>query len=98
MLAKKRAARKAEEAAEADRLAKAREEKRVRDEETKRFALIRRFPPEKGWGPDKLKAIKHRRVVVGVAPTEEEQYFIDHFAEWVALRKAYDAAKKSTKK
>jgi hypothetical protein len=70
----------------AARKKKEEEEKAKQEELKKRFALLHRFPPEKGWGEAKKKELKRRSVVIGVFPNEEEQYFLDHFDEWIQLR------------
>ena len=60
----------------------------VKPSDTKRFAeLLGRFPPEK-WKPTTPADIEHRRIILGVNPTEEDRAFLAVFDEW---KKAWDA-------
>ncbi len=45
-------------------------------------ALLAEFPPEQGWGLDRLQSIEKRKVTVGVFPSKSEQRFIDNFSMW----------------
>ena len=46
------------------------------------FPLLKRFPPEKGWGAERKKQIERKKVVLGVFPDPEEQAFLDHYEAW----------------
>jgi hypothetical protein len=53
--------------------------------------LLKEFPPDDGWGAEKLEKLKSRRVVLGVYPNEKERRFEKSFAAWKA---AFDANEK----
>jgi hypothetical protein len=91
-LKKKHAERAAREEAEAKRL---REEEARKKAEVDRFALLDRFPPDKGWTKEKKSEIERRKIVLNVFPNKEEQAFLDSFEEW---SKQYDEWKKLEKK
>lgn len=44
--------------------------------------LLEDYPPEAGWGLDKLQELERRSIVIGVFPNESEKRFIDSFAQW----------------
>jgi hypothetical protein len=51
-------------------------------------AIVDRFPPDKGWSPEKFGELQRRKIVLHVNPTAEEQAFIDAFPTFqVAWRK-----------
>lgn len=84
---KEKAAKKAKEEKLAQHQAKLEEQK-------KHFALLFKFPPEKGWGLAKKKELVRRKVVVGVYPNKEEQEFLDNFEQWMKLHKEWVLVKK----
>lgn len=90
---KREAEKKRKEAEEAKRN-KLEKERIHKETEAEKFKWIFRYPPEAGWGPDKKEELYRRAVVVGVYPNEEEQTFIDHFAEWMTQHKAWEALDK----
>ena len=45
-------------------------------------ALLQEFPPEAGWGLDKLRTLETRKVTVRVFPNDHEQKFMDNFSKW----------------
>jgi hypothetical protein len=58
-------------------------------------ALLDRFPPAKGWSPEKFGELQRRKIVLHVNPTSEEQAFIDGFPafqvawkKWLATQPA----------
>src|SRR5262249_58908311 len=65
-------------------------------------ALLDRFPPDKGWNPEKFGELQRRKIVLHVNPTTDEQAFIDEFPtfqgawkKWLAMRPKMDEAPKS---
>jgi len=96
---KKRNAQKRKEIEDAA-LRKKKLEKEAADnkKEEIRFALLRRFPPEKGWGKAKKKELERRSVVLGVYPNKDEQEFLDKYEEWTKLNKAWQAKQKKAGK
>ena len=63
----------------------------------KGFELLKEFPPEAGWGPDKLKDIggkAQRKQPV----TEQERKFMENFGAWSEAKSAQDEAIKGAKK
>jgi len=59
--------------------------------EPERHELLKKFPPEDGWGKEKLENIKWRRVILGLFPSPEEKEFIEAFDAW---EKAWEAEEK----
>ncbi|MEM7201245.1 MAG: hypothetical protein AAF628_13315 [Planctomycetota bacterium] len=51
-------------------------------EEERLFALLEEFPPEEGWGQEKLNEIQVRKITVGAFPDERSQRFVEVFSEW----------------
>jgi len=78
---KKQQSKKAKE--EATKKESLKEEEKRKKKEAERFKWLNRFPPEKGWGPEKKKALYRRSIAIGVYPNEEEQAFLDHFETWL---------------
>ncbi len=60
--------------------------------ESERAELLKKFPPEDGWGKEKLENIKWRRVILGLFPAPEEEEFIEVFEDW---EKAWEAEQKA---
>lgn len=56
-------------------------------------ALLAEFPPEAGWGLDKLKQIEARKIRIGVYPNEKEQSFLDNFSAWNEAYELQEAEK-----
>jgi hypothetical protein len=65
-------------------------EERMRRAEEGR-ALLKKFPPEDGWTPDRRKSILRREEVLGLEPTDAEKEFLRGYERWKA---AFDAAAK----
>jgi len=61
-------------------------EERRRAEEERQVeqyrALLREFPPEQGWGPQRLAQIRHRHFILGMPVTYPEWRFWQIFDEW----------------
>ena len=60
-------------------------------EENRLLALLDEFPPEDGWGENKVQEIEVLRVTVGVFPDEKDKRFLEIFSDWLKaleLRKA----------
>ena len=57
--------------------------------------MLKKFPPEDGWGKEKLENIKWRQVILGLFPSPEEKEFIEAFDEW---EKAWEAEEKEKAK
>jgi hypothetical protein len=57
-------------------------------------ALLRKFPADK-WSPNTPDKIQHRKVILGLFPTDEEKAFLEVFDKWKA---AFDALEAATKK
>ena len=75
----------------AKKLEKQEKEARARAE---RARLLKEFPPEEGWGPERIKEINLRKIALHVYPNEKERRFIEVFEQWM---KAYEEAKRSDK-
>ncbi len=66
-----------------DKLSKnLKEEKKKREEEKRLLALIKEFPPEKGWGPKKIEEIRIRKVAIGAFPDQKSKRFVEVFEDW----------------
>jgi hypothetical protein len=63
--------------------------------EAERHELLKKFPPEDGWGKEKLEDIKWRQVILSLFPSPEEKEFIEAFDEW---EKAWEAEEKEKAK
>jgi hypothetical protein len=50
-------------------------------------ALLKKFPPQSGWTPDKKDQIQKRELVIGAFPSPEEKEWLDNYDKW---RQAYD--------
>jgi hypothetical protein len=55
--------------------------------------LLDRFPPDKGWCPEKFGELQRKKIVLHVNPSDEEQAFIDDFPafqgawrKWLAVQ------------
>ncbi len=56
--------------------------------------LLKRFPPDQGWGAEKLEKIQIKRIN-HIYPSKEEADFETHFKEWEqALKASQDEKKK----
>jgi hypothetical protein len=51
-------------------------------EQQRLLALLRDFPPEKGWGAKRHQEIEVRKVTIGVFPNKQQQRFLDNFEDW----------------
>ncbi len=60
----------------------------VRERDAKWRELLAKFPPEKGWVPERLVQIR-TRIVNDVFPSNEEREFVKVYEDW---KKAYEAA------
>jgi hypothetical protein len=45
-------------------------------------ALLAEFPPDQGWGPERLAEIRHRHFIIGLTPTYQERRFWQLFDQW----------------
>jgi hypothetical protein len=68
-------------------------------------SILERFPPEKGWNPEKFGELQRRKIVLHVNPSNEEQAFIDEFPtfqeawqRWLAAHPKSEEAPKSEEK
>jgi len=50
--------------------------------------LLRRFPPEEGWRPERRGEIERRFRVIGIRPAPIEREFLENYPAW---KEAYDA-------
>ncbi|GEM_PF-2453189 len=76
------------------------EEKKAKAEQDRLLALVKEYPPSKGWGPEKIEEIRIRKVALGVFPDERSKRFIEVYEDWkkgVELQKKIDAAKAASK-
>jgi hypothetical protein len=55
-------------------------------------ALLEKFPPEKGWSPEKFGELQRKKIVLHVNPSTEEQAFIDDFPAFQGAWKKWLAA------
>ena len=60
----------------------------AKEQVAKMRELLAKFPPEKGWVPEKLIQIR-TRIVNDVFPSPEEREFVKVYEDW---KKAYEAA------
>ena len=99
LTALKKRQKAAAEEAKASEQAKAAEANRAKEDEAarKRKALLERFPPS-DWTPDRRDEIERNRTILGVAPSAEEQDWLDSYDAWkeaVAIaKKEEEAARK----
>lgn len=85
-----------EENAKAEGDAEKKKQKPSADAEQERLKkLLAEFPPDQGWGPEKIQEMRQRAVVVGVAPDEKGRRFIEVFADWQKAKTLADQAKNS---
>lgn len=56
--------------------------------------LLKKFPPEAGWGPDKLKEITQKTQRKNAVVTPEESEFVLNYQLWSEAKTAMDAATK----
>ena len=80
-------------------LVKAAQEKRQREEETL-LRLLEKFPPEEGWGADRIERIHDNILLYDVFPSPEEQEFMQKLPLWLEAlkileRKTAEEAKKA---
>ncbi len=71
------------------------EQQARRREEERLLALLEEFPPEQGWGAEKLTELRVRKITVGVYPDASAQRFIEVYKDWeraLALRERNAAA------
>jgi hypothetical protein len=71
--AKEQATEKQKAAEQADLQAK---------EDARLLKLLTEFPPEAGWGPDRVREIQQHAIAVGVPPDEKSKRFMDVFGDW----------------
>jgi hypothetical protein len=77
-----------------DKLAeKLKEEKGKRKEDARLLALIKEFPPEKGWGPKKIEEIRIRKIAIGAFPDQKSKRFVEVFEDWTKGYKLWEALK-----
>ena len=66
--------------------------------EAERHELLKKFPPEDGWGKEKLEDIKWRQVILSLFPSPEEKEFIEAFDEWEKAGEAEEKEKAKPEK
>ena len=52
-------------------------------------ALLEEFPPEAGWGADRVREIELRKITVGTYPDEKSRKFIMVFEDWLKANEVY---------
>ena len=65
-------------------------------EEARLLSLLKEYPPDDGWGPEKIKEIERRKLVIGAFPDDESRRFMEIFEDWmkaVELKEKLDAEK-----
>ncbi len=53
-----------------------------RREREARADLVRRYPPEAGWGRERRETLAHTTAVIGRSLTAAEREFVDRFEDW----------------
>ena len=75
-----------ERAAEGAELTPEQQEQRRRAEERRQIeeyrTILLEFPPEEGWGPERLAQIRWQHFIVGPMPTNQEWRFWQVFDQW----------------
>ena len=56
-------------------------------EALEREMLLEKYPPEDGWGPEKVFDITRKRIVLGLQPFGKDKTFLEEYDAWV---KAYN--------
>ena len=51
-------------------------------EDQQLMKLLQEYPPEDGWGAEKIAEIQRRKVVIGAFPDEKSERFIEVFPQW----------------
>lgn len=72
--------------------------RQLTDEERKLLRWLEDYPPEKGWGEDKIERLRTNRITLGVYPDKNERRFEDNFETWkqaLALKKKLKQALKT---
>ncbi|KPJ58295.1 MAG: hypothetical protein AMS15_08710 [Planctomycetes bacterium DG_23] len=89
--------RKAIEAERKDRIKKAREEALAKATQEKRTSeeqallrLLEKFPPEEGWGADRIDRIHDNILLYDVFPSPEEEEFMQKFPLWLEALKVLE--------
>lgn len=59
--------------------------------------LLKRFPPESGWGPDKFKEIGQKSRIKLLPITPDETDFMQNYPLWSRAKEAMDKAKAAPK-
>lgn len=54
-------------------------------------ALLKEFPPEEGWGAERLREIQVKKVAIGTFPDSKSRKFVEVYEDWKA---AYELRKK----
>ncbi len=67
--------------------------KKRAEEDAAALALIDEFPPDEGWGEERINQINIRRLTVRVFPNEKERRFIELFEQWKKGRDVWLAKK-----
>lgn len=55
--------------------------------------LLKKFPPDKGWGQEKYDSLSLQFATVGTTLTGEEQEFVDKFENWKTAKQTADSSK-----
>jgi hypothetical protein len=93
LLAKRKAKAEAGEAAKGE--AEEEEEKDPFALTPEQQKLLADYPPEDGWGAERVREIQIREITVGVFPDAKSKYFIDNFEEWLKAKGIVDAKKRA---
>jgi hypothetical protein len=73
-------------AAREEAMAQATQERRSREEEAL-LGLLDKFPPEEGWGADRIERIHDNILLYDVFPSPEEEEFMQKFPLWLEALK-----------
>jgi hypothetical protein len=91
------AQRKATAAERGEEFKKAREQARVKTaqetrqrEEEALLRLLEKFPPEEGWGADRIERIHDNILLYDVFPSPEEQEFMQKLPLWLEALKTLE--------
>lgn len=56
-------------------------------------ALLKEFPPDKGWSAERFGEIQRRKIVLHINPSSQEQKFIEVFQDWAKAHKKWQRMK-----
>ena len=82
-----------------EEFAKQLQARKKREAENKRLlAIIKEFPPEDGWGEDKLQEINLKRIAIGSFPDKKSRRFIEVWEDWQKGYEVWKAEQEKKKK